>query len=117
MGPDDLNLRDALAATATATNATATATGTTPAAGQRGIAFGVLISFQGAAVAAATATLKSGTNLLFNINIPAAVPSPIVVNFPRPVKGNEAEALVLSVPALGASVVCSPVLFYRLTGV
>lgn len=100
------------------TNAEVVATATAPTGNTVRAAvaiFGLLITSSAVPAAAVEATLTDGTTTM-KINVPATVfPHGIVVMFPNghPFVAAAGQAVTLTVPALGASVICNASLFWR----
>lgn len=103
---------------ASATNATATATVAAPGLRLRHIIRGITISASAVPAAAVAALVKSGTTTLVTLQLPANISSyPIVVSFPNGVLCNENELASVTVPALGAAIVCSAQIYTRVVTV
>ncbi len=99
---------------ATGTNAIVTATVAAPGLRLRHVIRGVIISASAVPAAAVAATIKTGTTTLVTLQLPANISSyPIMVKFPVGVMCNENELASVSVPALGAAIVCSAQIFTR----
>lgn len=93
------------------TNATATAQQAAPGAGKTLLVTGLLVTASAAPAAAVTATLVYGSTTI-NINLPASAFSPLRVDFgTHPLETGENNSATLTVPALGAGVVCNATLF------
>lgn len=99
----------------TETNASAAATlaGFTADKGNQLLVEGFIISASGAPAAAVQATLAGPDTGTMHINIPAAAFAPIVVMFPqgKSLRVTPGSNAVLTVPALGAGIVCTATLF------
>lgn len=93
-------------------NASVTATSSTPAANKRWGVTGWLISASGNVAAAVQASLVIGAQTI-HFQIPAGqIPSSVgFVNLPRMLPGDIAQPISLTVPALGAAIVCTVTLF------
>lgn len=88
---------------ATATNAAATATfaGVTR---QAYLITGVTISASGTPAAAVSVTIKDGTTVIEQIEIPAATFAPVRINYNRPLEITIGATVAALLPALGAGI-------------
>lgn len=114
---NELNASPSSIVVGTATNGVATATTPTPGSVRAAVAvFGFLVTSSAVPAAPVVGTLSDGTTTL-SFNLPATVfPHGFAVNFPNghPFVGVAAQPVVLTIPALGAAVVCHASLFYGL---
>jgi hypothetical protein len=86
---------------------------TLPAAG-RGMRWRVTamqVSVSDAPTSSQRATLSFGADVQFGVRLPAAVFSPIHINFTTPLQSGDNETVTLTVPALGVGVVAEAALF------
>jgi hypothetical protein len=111
-------LPSVIIATASATNAVCTATATAPPAGFKWVVTGFDISASGAPAAAVAATYTNGASTMATMQLPASAFAMIGRNFPDGgVEVAVATACAVSVPALGAAIVCSVNVYGRLVQV
>lgn len=95
----------------TKTNAIATATKAAPGPGLRHYLCGFIISASQAPAATQQAEVRQDSTEIMPIELPAAVFAPVTFNLVHPIAFPENAAVNLVVPALGASVICSVVIF------
>jgi hypothetical protein len=88
---------------ASATAGVATAT-KAAAAGFQHILSGVSISASGAVAVAVTVTLKDGTTVIDQWELPASAFAPIVIEYKRPFVITAGNLVELSIPSLGAAI-------------
>lgn len=88
---------------ASGTAAVATAT-KAAAPGFQHILSGITISASGTPAAAVTVTLKDGTTVIDQWEIPAAAFAPIVIEYKRPFIITVGNLVELSIPSLGAAI-------------
>ena len=94
---------------ASGTNATATAT-KAAAAGVQHFVMGISVSFSGAPSAALTVTLKDGTTVIDQWEVPAGAQSPLPFNFTRPFRITSGNLTELGIPAAGVGIKATAVL-------
>lgn len=86
---------------------------TLPAAG-RGMRWRVTamqISVSAAPTSSQRATLSFASDVQFGVRLPAALFSPVHINFTTPLQSGDNESVSLTVPALGVGVVAEVALF------
>lgn len=96
-------------AVGTGSNATVTATAVA-VAGKVNHCTKLVASFSAAPAAACTVTIKDGTTVIFQAEIPAAVTAPIPFDFSQPgtrLRGSTGNALVAGCTTPGASTICT----------